>query len=82
VHRARLAALHDAGDWLFLDGGELSLGVVRDIDLVSRNDFRLFSETFENVAHVGAESLKVVVDVCASGATPSPSDIAVCVSNS
>jgi hypothetical protein len=47
------------GAFLFLDGGVLELGLVRDSILNSTNDYQLFGETFENVAYVGVESLAV-----------------------
>lgn len=47
------------GTLLFLDGGTLDLGVVRDADLVGTNDYITFVETFEGVAKVGIEVLEV-----------------------
>jgi hypothetical protein len=44
---------------LFLDGGTLDLGIIRDSTLVGTNDYKMFIETFESVAKVGIESLKV-----------------------
>jgi len=60
--------LFPEGTWLFLDGGELDLGLVRDSTLNSTNDFQIFSETFEGLAMVGIESLKITSTVCPSGA--------------
>lgn len=51
------------GTFLFLDGGTLDLGVIRDSDLVSTNDYRTFVETFEGIAKVGIESMEVTADV-------------------
>ncbi len=59
--------LFPEGSWLFLDGGELNVGVVRDAELVSRNSYEWFSETFEAAAHVGVESLAVTSTVCPDG---------------
>lgn len=42
------------GTMQFLDGGMLSLGVVRDATLDSTNDYETFSETFEGLAYRGA----------------------------
>lgn len=56
------------GAWLFLDNGELDLGLVRDSTLNSTNDYQMFSETFEGTAFVGLESLWVTSTVCANGA--------------
>jgi len=47
------------GTFLFLDGGTLDIGVVRDATLVGTNDYIQFTENFEAVAKVGLESLKV-----------------------
>lgn len=56
------------GDWLFLDGGQLDLGLVRDSTLNSTNDTQIFMETFEGAHHHGAaESLRISVDVCPDG---------------
>jgi hypothetical protein len=53
-------ALFQTGDWLYLDGGTLDLGVVRDSELNRRNRYQTFTETFEGTALIGAESLRVV----------------------
>ena len=47
------------GTFLFLDGGTLDLGIIRDSTLVGTNDYKMFVETFEGVARVGVESLRV-----------------------
>lgn len=57
------------GSWLFLDGGTLDLGVVRDSTLNSLNRFQLFSETFERACLVGPWSLVVTQGFCTSGAS-------------
>lgn len=57
------------GSYLFLDGGSLDLGIVRDSTLNSTNDFQIFAETFENIAFVGPESFKVTATVCPTGTT-------------
>lgn len=51
--------LFSEGSFLFLDGGTLDLGVIRDSTLVGTNDYKMFVETFEGVAMVGVESLHV-----------------------
>lgn len=51
------------GTFLFLDGGTLDLGVVRDSNLVDTNDYRTFVETFEGVAKVGIESMQITSDL-------------------
>lgn len=72
------------GSWLFLDGGSLDLGVIRDADLVGTNDMLMFSETFENVHYHGVpgESFAYDIDICANGGYPSALDIDPCVSGS
>jgi hypothetical protein len=47
------------GSFLFLDGGTLDIGVVRDSTLVGTNDYIQFTENFEAVALVGVEGLKI-----------------------
>ena len=56
------------GTFLFLDGGTLDLGVIRDSTLVGTNDYKMFVETFEGLAKVGVESLKVVSTFQVNGA--------------
>lgn len=72
------------GAWLFLDGGEVNLGVIRDSTLVGTNDMLMFSETFEGAHfhHVPGESYVYDIDICANGAAASAVDIAPCVSGS
>lgn len=60
------------GSFLYLDGGTLDLGVVRDSTLNNTNDYTIFGEGFENLAFIGVESLKVTTTLCASGATTAP----------
>lgn len=62
------------GSFLFLDGGTLELGIVRDSVLNNTNDYRIFGESFEQVAFVGPESLEIESAVCPTGETgPVPS---------
>lgn len=55
------------GSWLFLDGGQLDLGVIRDSTLVRANDYVQFSETFEGAALMGGQSMWVTSPVSALG---------------
>jgi len=55
------------GTFLFLDGGTLDLGIVRDSTLVGTNDYRMFVETFEKVTKVGIESLAVTSTISVNG---------------
>jgi hypothetical protein len=56
------------GTFLFLDGGTLDLGIVRDSTLNAKNDYQTFVETFEAVAKVGHESLRVTSAIAPTGA--------------
>lgn len=56
------------GTFLFLDGGTLDLGIIRDSTLVGTNDYKMFVETFEGVAKVGVESIKVTSTISVNGA--------------
>jgi len=72
------------GSMIFLDGGELNIGVMRDVTLARTNDWNYFSETFENIAYNGVpgEAYTYDIDICANGATANGLDLAQCVSNS
>jgi hypothetical protein len=48
--------LFPEGTYQFLDGGELNLGVVRDVTLDAQNQFEIFSEQFSSVAMRGLEA--------------------------
>jgi hypothetical protein len=61
--------LYREGDWLFLDGGTLDLGLVRDSQLNARNRYQTFVETFEGVAFIGKESLRIKLPLAPSGAS-------------
>jgi hypothetical protein len=61
--------LFPEGSFLYLDGGTLELGLVRDSVLNSTNDFEIFGESFENVAYIGVESLAITSTLCDSGIT-------------
>lgn len=55
------------GTFLFLDGGTLDLGLVRDSTLNATNDYKMFAETFEGVAKRGVESYRIVSTLRATG---------------
>lgn len=74
--------LYPEGSWLFLDGGTLDLGFVRDSTLNSTNDYQVFAETFEAVALVGVESLALTMDLCPSGAGSATASIDPCATGS
>ena len=56
------------GTFLFVDGGNLDLGIIRDSSLVETNAYKQFVETFEAVAKIGAESIHVTSNVEITGA--------------
>lgn len=57
------------GTFLLLDGGTLDLGLVRDSTLNGTNDYKIFLETFEGLAKIGIESLRITSTLTANGAT-------------
>lgn len=57
------------GTFLFLDGGTLDLGIVRDSGLIATNDYKMFLETFEGVAKLGIEAIEVTQTTAVVGAT-------------
>ncbi len=67
--------LFTPGSWLFLDGGSLDLGLVRDSGLNAKNKYRQFMETFEGAAFRGIESLRLVMDVLPTGQTSGTKDL-------
>jgi hypothetical protein len=70
--------LYPEGAFLFLDGGTLDLGIVRDSTLNLTNDFQVFFETFEQMAYLGIESLAITSALCANGATGGPATLIDC----
>jgi hypothetical protein len=70
--------LFPEGAHLFVDGGELDFGLVRDSSLNQTNDVQIFAETFEASAFVGVESLALTIDTCPSGRTSAPVDYDPC----
>lgn len=74
--------LYPEGSWLFLDGGSLDLGIVRDTTTMGTNDFQMFAETFEAAHFDGVESYKLTMDLCPDGAVSGTVDIDPCSSGS
>ena len=62
------------GDWTYLDGGTLDLGVVRDSTLNGLNRFQTFSESFETTAFRGIESIHLVLRVQPTGESAATAD--------
>lgn len=60
--------MYPSGSFLFLDSGELDLGLVRDSVLNKTNDYQMFGESWENLAFIGLESDHVTANVCDTGA--------------
>lgn len=67
--------LYPDGAWLFVDGGSLDLGIVRDSTLNASNQFQVFAETFENAALVGPWSVAVTQTYCPSGGASGTVDV-------
>lgn len=65
------------GTFLFLDAGTLDLGLVRDSTLNGTNDYKIFLETFEGVAKVGIESLRIESALSIRGSSSGTTDVAV-----
>lgn len=63
------------GTFLFLDGGTLDLGLVRDSTLNGTNDYKIFLETFEAVTKVGVESLRVTSTLAIAGSSSGTQDL-------
>lgn len=59
--------MHLTGSFVFMDGGTLDLGLVRDSVLNAANDYELFTETFEALVQRVPASLAVTVPVAATG---------------
>jgi hypothetical protein len=55
------------GTFVYLDGGSLDVGVVRDSALNDTNDAEIFQETFETIAVRGLSSIQVVSTVRPNG---------------
>lgn len=60
-------ALFAEGAWLYLDGGSLDIGVIRDSGLVATNQYKQFVETFEGLANVGCDSYWVTAEYVPTG---------------
>jgi hypothetical protein len=63
------------GTWLYLDGGTLELGLVRDSTLNATNTFQMFGETWESAAKVGVVSYEITSTVEDTGALSAPATI-------
>lgn len=61
--------LFPEGGFVFLDGGTLDLGIVRDSTLNSKNDYQIFVETFEGLIKRAPETFRVATPLNILGAT-------------
>lgn len=61
------AVFFHEGAWLFLDGGQLDLGIYRDSTLNTTNKFETFYEIWETASMVGYASWNVTLELCATG---------------
>lgn len=59
--------LYPPGGILFIDQGQLNIGLIRDSALTETNDVRFFSEVFETAAVVAAEVFKMELTFCGDG---------------
>lgn len=66
--------LFSEGSFVFLDGGVLDIGIIRDSGLVGTNDYKMFTETFEGLAFVGIESLAITSTISVNGAAAALQD--------
>lgn len=57
------------GTFVFLDGGTLDFGLMRDSTLNAANRFTMATETFEQLAFTGVESLEVRMTLCPDGSS-------------
>lgn len=55
------------GTVVYLNGGQLDLGIVRDSTLNNTNDFEIFVETFEGLAWLGPFALNLLLTTCPAG---------------
>lgn len=67
------------GAWLFLDGGTLDLGVVRDSTLNSTNDVQMFAESWEGAHfHSGLPSWTLTLTSCPDGSVSATTAVDTC----
>jgi hypothetical protein len=65
--------LFPEGSFVYLDGGTLDLGLVRDSTLNSQNDYTIFYEEFNGLCFIGLESYAVTSTLIPNG-TYAPAD--------
>jgi hypothetical protein len=67
--------IYREGDWKYLDGGELNMGLVRDSVLNAQNRFQTFREEFAGPAHRGIESVHLVFQLQVTGQSAATRDL-------
>lgn len=70
--------LYPEGTWVFLDGGTLDLGIIRDSVTSATNKMQTFAESFEAVAQLSSFSYWCTSSLCADGASQAATNVAVC----
>lgn len=73
-------AMFPEGAFLFLDGGQLDLGILRDTVVSATNKFQTFYESWEAVAPLLSSTLCswITSQLCASGVTQLPIAVSKC----
>lgn len=70
--------LYPPGGILFIDQGQLNIGLIRDSALTETNDVRFFSEIFEAAAVVAAEVFKLELTMCHDGSRAPAGALEIC----
>lgn len=63
------------GTWLYLDGGQLDLGIIRDSATSQLNKFQTFFEQWEAVAQIAPLSFWITNSLCANGLAQIPATV-------
>lgn len=63
------------GTWLYLDGGQLDLGIIRDSATSQLNKFQTFFEQWEAVAQLAPLSFWITNSLCANGLAQIPATV-------
>ncbi len=71
-------AAFPTGAWVYLEGGLLDLGIVRDSVLNATNTLQTFFESWEAVAQMAPISAWCTSSLCASGTSQAPANVSIC----
>lgn len=63
------------GSAVFVDAGELNVGIVRDSTLNNTNDYEIFYETFEGLLWLGPYAKTLTLTTCPTGDSQLPNDV-------